>query len=205
MQKEPLQMQLPQGHFNVYTKSLPIIRTISPPIQVKEIENRTKTCLLSSMITKGKKIDTDFTLQIVQDGEKKEIAFSDLLDRPTIISVYMRNNTGSCDKQNQSLAGHSGWFEKKGYNLVALSKDTCRSHKNYAEKLGINYTLASDPEFKFAGVTDSVVEKKMFGRTFDAPSRSAFVIDTDGTVLEIIEKVNTKAHAEELKELVESL
>lgn len=157
------------------------------------------------MISKGEKIDTGFTLQIVEDGEVKEVTFKELLDRPAVVSVYMRNNTGGCDKQNQSLAEHSSWFDEKGYNLIAISKDTCGSHKKYAEKLGINYTLASDPDFKFARATDSIVEKKMYGKTFEAPSRSAYIIDKDGTVLAIIEKINTKAHAEELKALIESI
>jgi len=156
------------------------------------------------MIATGKKIDTNFTIDIVEGGEEKAVLFSKLLDRPTVVSVYMRNNTGGCDKQNRSLAEHADWFDKKGYNLIAISKDSCGSHKNYAEKLGINYTLASDPDYLFSKATDSIVEKKMYGKTFDAPSRSAFVIDKDGTVLGIIEKINTKAHAEELKELIES-
>ena len=157
------------------------------------------------MIETGQKIDTDFSLDIVQNGEEKTVPFSELLNRPAVVSVYMRNNTGGCDKQNRSLAEHSDWFDAKGYNLIAVSKDTCGSHKNYAEKIGINYVLASDPDFDFAKATDSVVEKKMYGKTFNAPSRSAFVIDTDGTVQGIIKKINTKAHAEELKELIESL
>ena len=157
------------------------------------------------MIETGKKIDTHFTLDVIKEGQQKEVSFAELLDRPTIVSVYMRNNTGGCDKQNRSLAEHADWFDDKGYNLIAISKDSCGSHKNYAEKLGLNYTLASDPEFLFSKATDSIVEKKMYGKTFDAPSRSAFVIDKDGTVLAIIEKINTKAHAEELKELIESL
>jgi len=157
------------------------------------------------MIETGKKIDTDFSLDIVKNGEEQTITFEELLDRPTIVSVYMRNNTSGCDKQNQSLAEHADWFDRKGYNLVAVSKDTCGSHKNYAEKLGINYVLASDPEYRFAEATDSIVEKKMYGNTYEAPTRSAYVIDTDGTVLAIIEKVNTKDHAQELKELIENL
>ncbi|MDX1591040.1 MAG: redoxin domain-containing protein [Balneolaceae bacterium] len=157
------------------------------------------------MIDEGKKIDTDFTLKVVENGEEKEVKFKELLDRPTIVSVYMRNNTSGCDRQNKSLAENADWFDKKGYNLVAISKDTCGSHKKYADKMGISYTLASDPDFAFAKATDSIVEKKMYGKTFDAPSRSAFVIDTDGTVKAVIEKVDTKAHAEELKELIESL
>ncbi|HMB98923.1 MAG TPA: redoxin domain-containing protein [Balneolaceae bacterium] len=157
------------------------------------------------MIAKGNKIDTNFSLDIVTDGDEKEVTFSELLNRPTIVSVYMRNNTSGCDRQNQSLAENAGWFDDKGFNLIGLSKDSCGSHKNYSKKLGINYILASDPDFKFAKATDSVVEKKMYGKTFDAPSRSAFVIDIDGTVLEVIEKIDTKAHANELKELVESI
>lgn len=157
------------------------------------------------MIETGKKIDTDFSLDIVKNGEEQKVTFKELLDRPTIVSVYMRNNTSGCDRQNQSLAKHADWFDQKGFNLVAVSKDTCGSHRNYAEKLGINYILASDPEYRFAEATDSVVEKKMFGNTYEAPTRSAYVIDTDGTVLEIIEKVNTKDHAQELKELIENM
>ncbi|MEL7833373.1 peroxiredoxin [Fodinibius sp. Rm-B-1B1-1] len=157
------------------------------------------------MIETGSKIDTDFTLDVVENGEEKSVIFKELLDRPTIVSVYMRNNTSGCDKQNKSLAEHSDWFDEQGYNLVAISKDTCGSHKNYAEKFDINYLLASDPDYKFAKATDSIVEKQMFGNKYEAPSRSAYVIDTDGTVEAIIEKVNTKDHASELKEVIQNL
>ncbi len=157
------------------------------------------------MINTGEKINTDFTLKVVKDGEEQEIRFSELLDKKTIVSVYMKNNTSSCDRQTLDLAKHQDWFREKGYSLVAISKDTCGSHKRYAKKQGISFTLASDPDYKFAEATDSIVEKKMYGKTFTGPSRSAFVIDTDGTILAAIEKIDTKAHAEELKALVESL
>lgn len=157
------------------------------------------------MIEEGSKIDTDFTLDVVKDGRKETVEFSELLDRPTIVSVYMRNNTSGCDKQNKSLAEGAKWFDEQGYNLVAVSKDTCGSHKNYAEKFGINYTLASDPDYKFAEATDSIVEKNMFGNKYEAPTRSAYLIDTDGTVTSIIKKVNTKDHAAELKDMISNL
>jgi peroxiredoxin Q/BCP len=117
----------------------------------------------------------------------------------------MKNNTSSCDRQTLSLAENADWFDKNEVNLVAISKDGCKSHARYAEKQGINYTLASDPDYLFAEATDSLVEKKMYGKTFTGPSRSAFVIDTDGTILASVEKIDTKAHAEELKALIESL
>src|SRR5699024_1508748 len=146
-----------------------------------------------------------FTLDIVEDGEEKNVSFQKLLDRPAIVSVYMKNNTPGCDRQNESLADEASWFDKKGYNLIAVSKDSCGSHKKYAQKKDINYILASDPDYKFAQATDSIVEKNIFGKKYEGPSRSAYVIDTDGTILDIIPKVDTKHHAEELKEIINQL
>ena len=157
------------------------------------------------MIKAGTKMDTSFTLKVVTGEEETEHTFADLLTRPTIVSVYMKNNTSSCDRQNVSLAENAATFDEAGYNLLTISKDTCRSHKNYIAKHGIPYMIASDPEYKFATATDSVVEKKMYGKTFEAPSRSAFVIDTDGTILASIEKIDTKSHAQELMALVDDL
>lgn len=157
------------------------------------------------MITVGQQIDTNFTIKTVHQGEEQEVLFSDVLTKRSIVSVYMKNNTSSCDRQTASLAEHAQWFEERGYQVIALSKDTCGSHKKYAEKKGIAFTLVSDPENLFATATDSMVEKKMYGKVYEAPSRSAFVIDTDGTILAVIEKVDTKAHAEELKTLIETL
>lgn len=157
------------------------------------------------MIEAGARMDTSFTIKAVQGGEEKEMAFSELLDRPTIVSVYMKNNTPSCDRQNIGLAENASWFDDAGYNVLSISKDTCGSHKRFAAKHDIGFTIVSDPEYKFSAATDSIVEKKMYGKVYEGPSRSAFVIDTDGTILAAIEKIDTKAHGEELKELVNSL
>lgn len=157
------------------------------------------------MIQPGDKIDTTFSLEVVEGGEEKTITFAELLDRPVIVSVYMKNNTGGCDKQNKSLAEGMDQILAKGFKIVAISKDSCGSHKKYAEKLGIGYILASDPEHRFARATDSLVEKKMYGKVFTGPSRSAYFIDTDGTVKAVIEKVNTADHAAELLEKIQEL
>lgn len=157
------------------------------------------------MITPGKKLKTNFKLNIVADGVAKEVAFKDLLTRRTIVSVYMKNNTGSCDKQNDALAAHAAEIAKAGYNLVAISRDTPGSHLKYAVKKKIGYTLASDPGDLFAQAADSIVEKSMYGKTYFGPARAAFVLDTDGTVLAVAEKVDTADHAAQLKALIADL
>lgn len=157
------------------------------------------------MITRGRKIDTRLRLRIVRNGAQEEVSLGDLLTRRTVVSVYMKNNTPSCDRQNDSLAAQADAFDRLGYNLVALSRDTCGSHLKYAAKKGIPYALASDPDDAFARATDSVVEKSMYGRTFRGPVRAAYVLDRDGTVLAVIPKVDTKDHAAQVRAALEGL
>jgi len=157
------------------------------------------------MIRPGQKLATDFTLQTVRAGRVSEGAFARLLTRRTIVSVYMRNHTGSCDRQNDSLAAHAAEFGRAGFNLIAVSRDTAASHLKYAAKKGIAYTLASDPEDRFAKAADAVVEKSMYGRKFRGPARAAYVLDRDGTVLAVAEKADTADHAAQLKLLLATL
>ena len=158
------------------------------------------------MIQPGQKLKSAFKLKLVREGVESEVVFKDLLAKgPTIVSVYMKNNTGSCDKQNDSLAAHAAEFAKRGYQLVALSRDTCGSHQKYAAKKGIAYALASDPEDLFARAADAIVEKSMYGKTYEGPARAAFVLARDGTVLAVAEKVDTKDHAAQLHALLDGL
>lgn len=157
------------------------------------------------MISVGQKLTLDFPLKVVRDGVVRETLLSELLTRPTIISVYMRNNTGSCDKQTDSLAAGVKELERGGFNVMALSRDTAVSHLKYAAKKGIAYALVSDPEDRFAKATDSLVEKSMYGRTFVGPARAAYVLATDGTVLAVIPKVDPANHAAQLLEIVRGL
>jgi thioredoxin-dependent peroxiredoxin len=157
------------------------------------------------MITPGKKLKLSLRLNVVQDDVEKQVTLKELLSRPTVFSVYMRNNTPGCDRQNASLAAHADAISAQGFNLVAVSRDTCGSHRKYAAKKNISYTLASDPDDTFAKATDSIVEKSMYGRTYEGPARAAYVVGTDGTVLAVIEKVDTKDHAGQLAEVLAEL
>ncbi|MDB6126916.1 MAG: antioxidant, AhpC/TSA family protein [Verrucomicrobia bacterium] len=157
------------------------------------------------MIERGQKLDTRFPIKVFQNGKESTVTFADLLTRPTIVSVYMRNNTPSCDKQNDSLVLHAAEFDRAGYNVIAISRDTLGSHARYAAKKKISYTLVSDPDDLFAKATDSVIEKSMYGRKFLGPTRAAYVLDRKGTVLAIAEKVHTADHAAQLRELLKAL
>ena len=157
------------------------------------------------MISPGQKVDLGFQLKFVHDGVVKEMAFGELLTRRTIVSVYMKNNTPSCDRQNDSLIAHASEFNRAGFNLLALSRDTCGSHARYAKAKDIGYTLVSDPNDHFARATDSLISKSMYGRAFIGPARAAYVLDRDGTILAVAPKVDTLNHAAQLMELIKTL
>ncbi len=154
------------------------------------------------MVAPGQKINLNFAVKVVQTGVAKEVSFADLLTRPTIVSVYMKNKTGTCDRQNASLVDHAAQIERAGYNLVAISRDSAGSHLRYAVAKKIGYSLVSDPNDHFARATESLIQKSMYGRTFVGPTRAAYVLSPDGTVLAVAPKVDAENHAKQIMELI---
>lgn len=157
------------------------------------------------MISVGHKFPTDLTLKTAQPDGERVVRLKDLLNRRTVVSVYMKNNTGSCDRQNESLTAAMPDFDRLGYNVVALSRDGCTSHRNYAKKKGLKQVLVSDPDDVFSKAADAMVEKSMYGKTFVGPARAAYVLDRDGTVLAVIPKVDTADHAAQVKAVLAGL
>ncbi len=158
------------------------------------------------MVKAGDKLDLDFTVKAVRKGgQVEEVTFGDLITRPTVVSVYMRNNTSGCDLQMASLAKGSATIRKKGYDLIGVSRDTGSSHLKYAAKMGIGFTLVSDPGFQFAQAVDSMVQKSMYGKKYMAPARAAYVVNPGGKVVAVVEKVDTGDHAAQLRAVLQGL
>lgn len=157
------------------------------------------------MISPGTKIDTSLRFKGVCNSERIEVTLAKLFTKRTVVSVYMRNNTSSCDKQNTSLSKAASELAKAGYQLVGISRDTCNSHLKYAEKMELGYTLLSDPDDLFSKEVDAIIEKSMYGKKYMGPARAAYVFEKDGTLLAAIEKVDSPRHGEELLELIAGL
>ena len=157
------------------------------------------------MRSTGDQLELDFDVKVAERGSKQTVILSDLIVRPTVISVYMRNNTGSCDKQMISLARKWDKIRSIGFDVLGLSKDSVGSHMKYQAKHSIGFSLVSDPEHQFAKAAGSLVEKKMYGKAFWGPTRSAYVLDESATLLEICEKVSPDSHGEQILELLKAI
>ena len=153
------------------------------------------------MIAAGARLPLDFSVKVVRGGVIEVVAFRELLTHPMIVSVYMRNRTPACDRQNDALGSVAAELDRAGVGLIAVSRDTAASHRRYAEERRMSYVLVSDPEDRFAAAAGAIVEKTMYGRSFRGPARVAFLLSPDGVLLAAPVKVDPAAHAGQLREL----
>lgn len=157
------------------------------------------------MISLGKAPKLSFKVDAVAGGKTLTLPFSELMDGPTVVSVYMRNNTSACDKQAAELDKVMQVVAKKGFKLIAVSRDKVTSHEKYAQKHGYKYALVADPEDNFSKAVDGMVEKSMYGKKFLGPARAAYIFDAKGILVGAVSKVEAAAHGSQLLEAIAAL
>jgi peroxiredoxin Q/BCP len=86
----------------------------------------------------------------------------------------------------------------EGYNVIGISKDSVNSHKNFASKYDLPFTLLADTSTEILQAFGAWGEKKMYGKTTMGTLRKTFIFDEDGILVKIIEKVDTKEHASQI-------
>ena len=131
-----------------------------------------------------------------QDGNK--FNSEELLGKKTIIYFYPKDNTSGCTAEACNLRDNYQRLTEEGYNVVGISKDSVKSHKNFASKYELPFTLLSDTSTEILQTFGAWGEKKMYGKTVMGTIRKTFIFDEEGILVKIIEKVDTKNHAEQI-------
>lgn len=134
----------------------------------------------------------------VIDQNGNMVRSADLLGRKTIIYFYPKDNTSGCTAQACNLRDNYASFVAMGYNVIGVSKDSVASHKKFADKYDLPFTLLSDTATELLQVFGAWGEKKMYGKTVMGTLRTTFVFDEAGILKEVIEKVDTKNHAAQI-------
>lgn len=134
----------------------------------------------------------------VQDQNGGTVSSKDLLGRKTIVYFYPKDNTSGCTAEACNLRDNYEVLKAKGYNVVGVSKDSVASHKRFAEKYDLPFTLLSDPSTGMLQAFGAWGEKKMYGKTVLGTIRRTFIFDEEGILQEVIEKVDTKNHAAQI-------
>ena len=131
-----------------------------------------------------------------QDGNK--FNSEELLGKKTIIYFYPKDNTSGCTAEACNLRDNYQRLMEEGYNVVGISKDSVKSHKNFASKYDLPFTLLSNTSTEILQAFGAWGEKKMYGKTVMGTIRKTFIFDEEGILVKIIEKVDTKNHAEQI-------
>lgn len=134
----------------------------------------------------------------VMDQNGNKVRSADLLGKKTIIYFYPKDNTSGCTAQACNLRDNYASFVAMGYNVIGVSKDSVASHKKFADKYDLPFTLLSDTATELLQVFGAWGEKKMYGKTVMGTLRTTFVFDEAGVLKEVIEKVDTKNHAAQI-------
>lgn len=131
-----------------------------------------------------------------QDGNK--ITSSELKGKKTIIYFYPKDNTPGCTAEACNLRDNYEALVAQGYNVIGVSKDSAASHRKFADKFSLPFTLLSDPSTQMLQDFGAWGEKKMCGKVCVGTLRRTFIFDEEGILTKIIEKVDTKNHASQI-------
>ena len=131
-----------------------------------------------------------------QEGMK--IKLSDFKGKKLVLYFYPKDNTPGCTAEACDLRDNYQRFEAMGYKIVGVSKDNEKSHKSFIEKFNLPFPLISDKEAEILKAYEAWGRKKFMGKEYDGIIRKTFVIDENGVILDIIEKVDTKAHSKQI-------
>lgn len=137
------------------------------------------------------------------DQAGNEVRSSDFEGKALIIYFYPKDNTPGCTAEACSLRDFNSELEAKGYTSIGISKDSVASHAKFADKYSLPFILLSDPTTEVNQSFGVWQKKKMAGREYMGIVRTTFVCDNDGTITDVVAKVNTKGAAEQLFALLD--
>lgn len=132
------------------------------------------------------------------DQENNTVTLEQFLGNKVVLYFYPKDSTPGCTAEACNLRDNYELLIKQGYKVIGVSPDSVKSHEKFAAKFELPFPLIADVDKKI--VTDYQVwgEKKFMGRTYMGVFRTTFIIDEKGIIEEIIEKVDTKNHTEQI-------
>ena len=137
----------------------------------------------------------DFTLN---DKNGNPVSLSAFLGKKVVLYFYPKDNTPGCTRQACAFAAAYDGFREKNVAVIGISKDSVKSHENFARKYDLPFVLLSDPELTAIQAYGVWQEKKLYGKVSMGVVRSTFLIDEQGMIEKVMPKVKPDTNAEEI-------
>jgi peroxiredoxin Q/BCP len=139
------------------------------------------------------------------NNEKGETITSEqLLGRKIVLYFYPKDDTPGCTAEACSLRDSHQRFLKEGYVILGVSPDNEKKHQKFIDKYHLPFSLLADTDTRICQDYGIWGKKKFMGREYMGVHRSTFLIDEKGYITEIIDKVETKTHAEQIFDLIKA-
>lgn len=133
-----------------------------------------------------------------KDQNGNIIKLSDFKGKKVVLYFYPKDATPGCTAQACNLRDNYEALQKAGFIVLGVSSDSEKSHLKFIEKQNLPFPLIADEDLKVHEAYGTWVEKSMYGRKYMGTARTTFVIDENGILTEIIEKVDTKNHTNQI-------
>lgn len=137
----------------------------------------------------------EFELEGDQGGT---VSLEDFAGERLVLYFYPRDMTPGCTTEACDFRDNLETFHEEGWNVVGISPDDLESHEEFREKYDLNFPLLADPDHEVALEYGVWREKDNFGRTYEGIVRSTFLIDSDGTIVDIFDSVRATGHVSRL-------
>ena len=122
------------------------------------------------------------------------LSLSQLKGSKTVLYFYPKDNTSGCTLEAKSLRDGKEGLAERGYRIVGVSPDSEKSHQNFCSKHDLNFTLLADTDRSICEAFGVWVEKSMYGRKYMGVARKTFLLDEEGRITHIFDKVKTADH-----------
>jgi peroxiredoxin Q/BCP len=132
------------------------------------------------------------------DQSGKKVGLKDYRGKKVVLYFYPKDDTPGCTKEACAFRDHFAEFKKLGVEVLGVSVDTEKSHKSFAEKFKLPFTLLADTEKKIVNAYGVWGEKSMYGRKYMGTSRVTYLIDESGRIAAVFPKVKPEEHAGEI-------
>lgn len=133
-----------------------------------------------------------------KDQEGNTFKLSDYKGKKVALYFYPKDNTPGCTKQACNLRDNYTTLQSKGYEVVGVSADSEKKHQNFIAKYELPFKLLADEDKKVINAYNSWGPKKFMGKEYEGILRKTFIIDEEGKIEDIIEKVKTTDHAAQI-------
>jgi peroxiredoxin Q/BCP len=132
------------------------------------------------------------------DQNGKSLKLSDFTGKKVVLYFYPKDNTPGCTAEACNLRDNWDSFLNKGFVIIGVSPDNEKSHKGFAGKYSLPFSLIADTSKKILNDYGVWGEKKMYGKSYMGVIRTTFIIDEKGVIEKIITKVDTGSHTEQI-------